>query len=175
MESQYILECSDIQQEKEEKTMTIFSKNEETEYFLKFFKEGNSIHFILKETKVYSPFTFEANFTIEDFFEHHKGFRSCDDINEVIEHLNVLYNKKKISLENLGFEEERYLYIEAWDISIEFQTEQPFALKRKMTDEKEKALLDLYYIQKQQIKLLKKIQKYLSVEHPLNKEISKCL
>ena len=44
-----------------------------------------------------------------------------------------------------------------------------------MTDNKDKALADLYNIQKEQMKLLKKVQKYLSEEHPLNKEISKYL
>ena len=175
MESEYILEGSDNEQENEEsQPMKILAKNEEIVYYFKFFKEGNGIHFILKESEVYAPFTFEGTFTLDEIIEHHKGFKSCDDINEVLEHLDALYKNKKISIENLGLKEERYLYLKAWDISEEFESE-VFALKRKMTDNKDKALTDLYSIQKEQMKLLKKVQKYLSEEHPLNKEISKYL
>ena len=172
MQSKYVLQDSDNEQEDEK--MIILAKNEEVEYYFNFFKEGNGIHFTLKESKVYSPFTFEGTFTLDEIIERHKGFKACDDINEAIGHLKVLFANNKITIENSDYKEERYLYLKAWDISEEFDSER-FALKRKMTDNKDKALLDLYNIQKEQIKLLKKMQKYLTEEHPLNKEISENL
>ena len=129
------------------KPMKILAKNEEIEYYFKFFKEDNGIHFILKESEVYAPFTFEGTFTLDELIDYHRGFKSCNDINEVIWHLNVFYNKSKISIENLGYKEERYLYLKAWDISEEFESE-AFALKHKITDNKDKALTYLYNIQK---------------------------
>ena len=127
--------------------MRILAKKEEIEYYFKFFKEDNGIHFILKESEVYAPFTFEGTFTLDELIDYHRGFKSCNDINEVIWHLNVFYNKNKISIENLGYKEERYLYLKAWDISEEFESE-AFALKHKITDNKDKALTYLYKIQK---------------------------
>ena len=129
------------------KPMKILAKNEEIEYYFKFFKEDNGINFILKEREVYAPFTFEGTFTLDELIDYHRGFKSCNDINEVIWHLNVFYNKSKISIENLGYKEERYLYLKAWDISEEFESE-AFALKHKITDNKDKALTYLYNIQK---------------------------
>ena len=168
----YTNESSDI--EKEEKVMKLFDKGEEIEYILKFFKEEDHIHFIVKESNVYVPFTFEASFTLDDIIQRHISFKSCDNLDEVIMHLNNLYDNNKISIQNLGDTSERYLYLKAWDISKEFESEY-FNLIILMTDEKDKALFDLYEIQKKQMKLIQDIQlivqKNLPKESPLNKNI----
>ena len=160
----------------EEEIMKLTSS--EATYLFKFEKEGDKVHFAVKESEVYAPFTFEESFTLKEFIERHKGFKACDNVDEVIRHLKSLYKKKKIKIEKLGPSSDRYLFIWAWDISKEFESAL-FDLKQKMTDDKDKALLDLYNIQKEQMKLLKEIQSIaknnLTKENPLNKEIEELL
>ena len=156
----------------------LLKDSEDIEYVLEFQIEDNKIHFKIIENNVYAPFTFEESFSLEDFIERHAAFKACDNLEEVLYHLSNLYKNKKITLNNLGPKEERYLSFTVYDISIESNT-QDFVLKLKMTSDKDKALADLYKIQKDQLELFRKIQelaqKNLPKEHPLKKSISDIL
>ena len=160
----------------DQKIMKLVDSEDDIEYELLLFKENDKIHFILKETKIFVPFTFEGYFSLDDFIKRHNGFKSCDNLDDILKHLYNLYNKNKISINNLGYEKERYLFIMAWDISEEFQSEN-FALTQKMTENKDEDLLHLYKIQKNEIKLLKEIKSMiegkLPKENPIYKEITK--
>ena len=162
----------------EEKKKMLLKDSEDIEYILEFQIESDKIHFTIIENNVYAPFTFEEYFSLQDFIERHAIFKACDNLEEVLYHLKNLYTKNKITLNNLGPKEERYLCFTVMDISRESNT-QDFVLKLKMTSDKDKALADLYEIQKDQIKLFKKIkeltQKNLPNEHPFKKNISKLL
>ena len=46
------------------------------EYHLEMYKNDDKIHFKIRENKVYPPFTFENDFSLEDFINHHKAFKS---------------------------------------------------------------------------------------------------
>ena len=148
---------------------------DDIEYILEFKIEGEYIHFKIIENKVNAPFTFEGNFTMKDFIERSSAFKSFDNLEDIIYHLNNLYRKNKISLSNLGALNERYLSFNLMDISEEVQTND-FVLSLKMTENKDKALADLYNIQSDHIELFKNIKllidKNLSKEHPLLKSIN---
>ena len=131
--------------------------SDDVEYILDFKVESDKIHFKIVENKLYAPFTFEGSFSMEDFRERSSAFNSCDNLNEIIHHLNNLYNKKKIALNNLGLENERTLNFTIWDISEETETGD-FTITLLMTEEKDKALEDLCLIQNSQLELLKKIK-----------------
>ena len=162
----------------EKKIMKLVDLEYDIEYNLQLIKENDKIHFILKETKVFVPFTFEGYFSLDDFIKRHIGFKSCDNLDDVLKHLFHLYNNNKISINDLGYEQERYLFLMAWNISEEFQSEH-FALARKMTENKDEDLLHLYKIQKNEIKLLKDIksmiEEKLSHENPIYQNIIKIL
>ena len=155
----------------------LITEDDGVEYKLEFNIDNDSIHFKIIENKVYSPFTFEAKFTMEDFINSHCAFKSCDDLEEIIKHLNNLYKYNKIKLSNCGSPEERGLNFEIYNISEEITTKD-FTLKLLMTENKDEALDDLYNIQKKQLDLLKNIKLLindgdLSKEHPFYKGINK--
>ena len=136
----------------DEQEEMILTNTDGTEYIFRLRLDENSIHFYLKENNVYAPFTFEKSFTFDDFCKIHKAFKACDDLNEIYEHLKRLYRNKKL-------------------IILEYST--------KMTEEKDRDLLELYKIQKEQIGKLNKIQKLIEdaggKEYPLHKEILKII
>ena len=148
------------------------------EYHLEMYRNGDKIHFKIRENKVYPPFTFENDFSMEDFIEHHKAFKSCVDLDEVLYHLKNLYNNGKLSLFNLGQNDQRSLIASIWDISEEKETTD-FILNRQMTEKKDIALSDLYNIQKKQVQILKEIRKMikegLNDQNPLKKAITEIL
>ena len=161
--------------ENKEEKVKLLKDSEDVEYILDFKEENDKIHFKIVENKLYAPFTFEGSFSMEDFRERHSAFNSCDDLNEIIHHLNNLYDKKKITLNNLGLDNERTLNFNIWDISKEEDTED-FAINLLMTKEKDKALEDLCSIQNSQLELLKKIkillEKNVSNESPFKKTLN---
>ena len=134
--------------------------SDDVEYILDFKVENDKIHFKIVENKLYAPFTFEGSFSMEDFRERSSAFNSCDDLDEIIHHLNNLYKNKKIALNNLGLENERTINFTIWDISEETETKD-FTITLLMTEEKDKALEDLCHIQNSQLELLKNIKKIL--------------
>ena len=148
------------------------------EYHLEMYRNDDKIHFKIRENKVYPPFTFENDFTMDDFIEHHKAFKSCVDLDEVLQHLKNLYYNGKLSLFNLGQNDQRSLIANIWDISEEKETND-FILKRQMTEKKDIALSDLYNIQKKQVEILKEIKKMieesLNDQNPLRKTITEIL
>ena len=133
----------------------ILIDNDDIEYIVEFKIENDHIKFKIIENKVYAPFFYENIFTMKDFIDHSSVFRCCDSLEEVLYHLNNLYKQNKITLNNLGLPNERYIYFNLMDISEEIETE-IFEIKLKMTENKDEALIDLYNIQKEQIQLLKK-------------------
>ena len=160
---------------KENDKKMLLKDGEDIEYILEFKIEGEYIHFKIIENKVYAPFTFEGNFTMNDFIDHSPAFKSCDNLEEIIYHLNNLYTQNKITLNNLGPVKERYLSFSLMNISEEVQTSD-FILCLKMTENKDKALDDLYNIQCEHIELFKKIkiliEQNLEKDQPLLKKIN---
>ena len=164
-----------MEEENEQKKVMLLKDSEDVEYILDFKEENNKIHFKIVENKLYAPFTFEGSFTMEDFIKRSSAFKSCNDLKTVIHHLNNLFNQKKIALNNVGLEKERYLVFTIYDISEEKDTED-FGITLLMTEEKDKALEDLCHIQNSQLELLKKIKTFLEKnsanESPFKKSIN---
>ena len=158
-----------MSEEKQEKKMNL-KDNDETQFIFRMYIKDNSIHFCLQENNLYVPFTFENSFTMDDFIERHKIFKACEDLEEVYKHLEKLYDKEKIFLYNMGDEEHRYLIIKVDFISEENEETQEFEVDLKMTEEKDRDLLELYNIQKQQIAKLKKIKELITDKNGVVKE-----
>ena len=155
---------------KEKEKKMYLEDDDGTQFIFRMILENDSIHFTLKENKVYVPFTFENSFNFDDFIEHHKIFKACNDLEEVYGHLNNLYDKNKISLYNMGGEDHRYLVFKVDFISEENVDTNDFELNLKMTEEKDRDLLELYNIQKQQIAKLKKIKEIVTDKNGNTKE-----
>ena len=162
----------------ENSKMKLIDNYNNIEYLFLFKKEDDHIHFILKENNVYAPFTYEGSFTMEDFIRNHIAFKSCDDLDELVYHLNNLYINKKIKIFEAGLKDSLQLFLTVWNIAEESDSE-PFGLSRKMTEDKDQALFHLYNIQKEQLRSIEKIKilisDNLSQQNPLYKEICKIL
>ena len=82
-------------------------------------------------------------------------------------HIDNLFNAKRIKLSSNKNKEIIYCEFRAFNISGEEQFKIP--TERKMTNEKEQMLLKLYSIQKEKLKILKDIEKYLKGNKNINK------
>jgi hypothetical protein len=156
------------------KKMILEDSYDKVRYNVEFTKEGDHIHFMIRESDLFPPFTFENDYTMQEFIEQHKAFKSCDNLDEVLQHLYNLYDQKKVDLMSIGAKEEKYLTFTIWDISAEYDTKL-FKAVLKMTKKKDEDLAKLYEIQNEQIQRLIEVKKYtesnIAKENPLSKEI----
>ena len=157
---------SDIQ----EKKMYLIDENDEIHFEFRMILEEDKIHFWLKEDKIFTPFTFEQFFTYEQFVEHHKIFKACDNLKEIHKHLINLYNAKRIKLMAVGGSNERMIIFNVAFISNQEEKTKDFTLELNMTENKDDDLLRLYNIQKDQIAALRKVLKLLQDEQ-MSKEL----
>ena len=157
----------------EEKKMILKDINEDIEYIFTIKNEGDYLHFIATENDEHCPFLFENNFNLEDFIEHHKAFKACDNIEEVEQHFYKLYEKGKLDIAELGGQDEKQIQAKIGDISEETDA-QEFDLIKK-TKYTEKDVMDFYQIYKKDKKLKETIKKVvkkgLEGEHPVKKQI----
>ena len=147
--------------EEEEGPLLYYSNIEDIEYIVTFEIEENTIHITIKENNEFAPFTYEESFTKDDFVERHKIFKACENVKKILPHLPNLFKAKKISINKLGPEDKRHLYFRVANISGEEDT-QAFILQRKMVDNKNEALIELYEEQKRQLKKIKEIEELIS-------------
>ncbi len=157
---------SDIQ----EKKMYLIDECDEIHFEFRMILEEDKIHFWLKEDKIFTPFTFEQFFTYEQFVEHHKIFKACDNLKEIHKHLINLYNAKRIKLMAVGGSNERMIIFNVAFISNQEEKTKDFTLELNMTENKDDDLLRLYNIQKDQIAALRKVLKLLQDEQ-MSKEL----
>ena len=147
--------------------------NEDIEYIFTIKNEGDYLHFIATENDEHCPFLFENNFNLEDFIEHHKAFKACDNIEEVEQHFYTLYEKGKLDIAELVGKNEKQIQAKIGNISEETEA-QEFDLIKK-TKYTEEDVMEFYEIYKKDKKLKENIKqavkKGLGVEHPVRKEI----
>ena len=144
--------------EEEFKDKEIYLKDhDQTEYVFRIILEEEMIKFWLRENKIYAPFTFEASFTLQDMIDHHKVFRACDDLEEIHKHLLNLCDKGKVKLYACGPDSERNIIFQVNFIANENEDTNDFVVTLKMTEEKDRDLLELYKIQKKYTKCRNKI------------------
>ena len=165
------------------KKINIKDLDNKNQYILKMFLEEDKIHFWLKEDKIHAPFTFEESLTYDQFVQLHQIFKACDDLKDIIGHLNKLYDQKRIKLITLGGRGKKMLMFNVDFISQKGIDTEHFTLELKMTENKDDDLLKLYKIQKDQIAALRNVFKLIkdaemSKELPVYKaimdEIAKC-
>ena len=118
----------------------------------------------LVEISAYAPFIYSINLSLEEFTKISKIFRSCENLEEVKTHIDRLFALKRITLgQEEGKEDSITFFIKAYDISEEIEIK--IKGKRIITNEKDKALMKLYEIEKNQIKLMKEIEKYINQQN----------
>ena len=141
----------------DDKPMLYKDNIENIEYILQFQVDEDKLLIKVKENNEFAPFTYEGNFSHEEFIEIHKIFNACQDLDEILIHLKLLYKKKKLHINDVGVEKSRNIYFNVTCISREEKTE-TLDLERQMVENKDDVLIQLYKEQKRQIKIIKEIE-----------------
>lgn len=141
----------------DDKPMIYIDNIENIEYILEFQVDEDKLLIKVKENNEFAPFTYEGNFSREEFIGIHKIFKSCKSLDEILGHLKNLYKKKKLHINDVGDEKSRKIYFNIMNISGEEKTD-TLDLEREMVKNKDDALIQLYNEQKRQIKIIKKIE-----------------
>ena len=132
--------------------------------------EDNYLILKLSEIDALAPFIYIKKITLEEMRIVHKMFKACDDLNEVKNHIETLFNNRRIKLTPKD-EDKVTFNIKALYISYE----DPITIdvEREMTDDKDPYLLKLYELQKEKLKLLYEIENIVKNGNGDCKEIKK--
>ena len=141
--------------------------DDDTTFEFKCKVEENNLKLILSEVSALAPFIYETKLTMDAIIKVNDIFKACDNLGKIKEHIDNLFNAKRIKLSSNKNKEIIYCEFRAFNISGEEQFKIP--TERKMTNEKEQMLLKLYSIQKEKLKILKDIEKYLKGNKNINK------
>ncbi len=141
--------------------------DDDTTFEFKCKVEENNLKLILSEVSALAPFIYETKLTMDAIIKVNDIFKACDNLGKIKEHIDNLFKAKRIKLSSNKNKEIIYCEFRAFNISGEEQFKIP--TERKMTNEKEQMLLKLYSIQKEKLKILKDIEKYLKGNKNINK------
>ena len=141
--------------------------DDDTTFEFKCKVEENNLKLILSEVSALAPFIYETKLTMDAIIKVNDIFKACDNLGKIKEHIDNLFNAKRIKLSSSKNKEIIYCEFRAFNMSGEEQFKIP--TERKMTNEKEQMLLKLYSIQKEKLKILKDIEKYLKGNKNINK------
>ena len=141
--------------------------DDDTTFEFKCKVEENNLKLILSEVSALAPFIYETKLTMDAIIKVNDIFKACDNLGKIKEHIDNLFNAKRIKLSSSKNKEIIYCEFRAFNISGEEQFKIP--TERKMTNEKEQMLLKLYSIQKEKLNILKDIEKYLKGNKNINK------
>ena len=72
--------------------------NEDTIYRFSCKVDDTYLKFKLSEIGAFAPYIYEKNITLEGMKEIHRMFNSCENLEEVQNHINKLFNDKQIKL-----------------------------------------------------------------------------
>ena len=144
--------------------------NDETLFQFDCIIDDNQLILKLSELDALAPFIYIKEITLDEIRKCHKAFKSCEDLNEVKEHIDKLFRNKRISLDQDKSDKTNVkIKFKIFYISLEDDFE--IKVERKMTELKDQMLLKLYEIQKNQIKGLKEIENYLKKNGGYGQEI----
>ena len=111
----------------------------------------------LIENTANSPFFYNRSYELEDLYNNHRIFKTCETLEEIKKRLKSLFEKNKISLR---FDQDEEIVVMEMDVML-FATpyKLEFQLYREMIieEEKDQKLIELYELNKEKLKKLKEI------------------
>ena len=128
--------------------------------------EGDEITYLyikMEENTANAPFIYNRSYELKELYENNIIFKACDTMEEVRDYLKKLFKEKKIKIRYDENEKEEIIIMEmdailfATPIKIEFQLYREMV----MDDQKEDKLIELYNLNKSQLRKLKKIYSFL--------------
>ena len=143
--------------------------NEDTSYdiFYDIWDSGTKKYLYIKlvENTANSPFFYNRSYDLEELYDNHRIFKTCDTIEEVKERLKSLFQKKKIKLR---FEENEDIVVMELDVMLFAKAYKlEFQLYREMIieEEKDQELIELYKLNKNKLIQLKDIYSLIKNEN----------
>ena len=80
---------------------TLFEEEEKENYLVKFGENNNKkIFFQAYQEDHVSNYYYQSEYSIDDFQNKSKGFKSCDNVNEILETMREIFSSKKASIKN---------------------------------------------------------------------------
>ena len=115
------------------------------------------LYIIMEENTATAPFFYNKSYDMEELYQNHRIFRTCESIEDVNERLNSLFEKKKIKIRYDENENEEIIIMEIDAMLFATPIKLEFKLYREMVIEKEKdnKLLELYKLNKNKLVKLK--------------------
>ena len=116
----------------------------------------------LSEIGALCPFIYQKKLSLDDMISKHKAFRTCNDVQEVKEHIDRLFNQKgKIKLSKNNNEGNKSVIL-TLKVSLFAKEDDIFIeLNQLMTTEKNETLEELYKIENNSDKVFKNLKKYM--------------
>ena len=112
----------------------------------------------LSEIGALCPFIYRGKFSKDDLEQQHPVFKSCDNLEEIEKHIDVLFKKGKISIlqnDEDGIALTIIIYFMAGEATFRLD------LEKKMTTDKDDVLIELYDRQKKGKKIFKELEEQL--------------
>ena len=125
-------------------------------------KDKDELCLELSEIGALCPFIYQKKLSLDDMISKHKAFRTCNDVQEVKEHIDRLFNQKgKIKLSKNNNEDNKSVIL-TLKVSLFAKEDDIFIeLNQLMTTEKNETLEELYKIEKNSDKVFKNLKKYM--------------
>ena len=130
----------------------------DTIFSFSYLVDNDHIILTLNEIGAFAPYIYKSVLTLDEIQEKYKMFKSCDNLKEVEKHIGNLFKDRKIKLKK---EKEDAIIFELTVFNISHEVDIQIEAQRIMTTKKDDVLLQLYKIEKDQIKLLKEIEESL--------------
>ena len=163
-EKKNIIKLSDVREQKK-------SLDEDKIFRFECDVHDDQIRLGLREINVYTPYYYEIFFTLEQLKKKNRAFEGCKDLEEAKGHFLILFNKENTFLKSLDDGEKIEICLKIYYIAVE--VDESFILERKIINEKDEALNDLFDIQKFNIQLLEDIKKICQDEKYKNVKVAK--
>ena len=124
--------------------------------------ENKKLCLLLQPIGEYAPFTYQKKLTWEEILKIHAAFKSCEgNLDEVKKHFDTLFHTNNMKLKRVS-DDTISLQITIGNISVDVKLDVP--VSRILTSHKDEALMKLYKIEKNEIKLLKDIENWLKTQ-----------
>ena len=146
-----------------EKPKAILPINEDTTFDIFYdiydADEAKYLYIKMQENTAIAPFFYNRSYELNELYDNHRIFKTCDTIEEVRDYIESLFQKNKIKLRYNEKDNEEIIIMEMDVVLFATPIKLKFELYREMVlgNDKDSKLIELYKINKMKLKELKKI------------------